>query len=142
MCPDCGVLPISQEGHIGAIISRIICSMQALAFLWGVLGVAYAPGALLLHVLKRSLTPLEHLSLSLSLGLIVSAVVYWLFAIAGRPVLFVACPVAAVGLLLYLRRRDLTSIRLKLEPSLLALLAVLALGVMVLVRVPLFFDNL
>jgi hypothetical protein len=116
--------------------------MQPFLFLWGVLSLGYAPGALLLNVLKRSLTPLEHVSLSLTLGLITSAVVYWLITIAGWPALFVAWPVGTVGVLLYLRPRDLTSIRLGLDRSHVALLAVLTLGVIVLVTVPLFFANL
>ena len=116
--------------------------MQVFLLLWGALSLWYAPGALLLHVLKRSLTPLEHLSLSLTLGVVASAVVYWLIAFTGRPALFVAWPVGIVGLLLYLRRRDLASIRLKLERSHVALIAVLMLGVIVLIRLPLFFGNL
>ena len=126
--------------------------MRFFLFLWGVLSLGYAPGALLLHFLKRSLTPLEHVSLSVTLGLVMSAAMYWLTAItpvvfglsrtAEWPALFVAWPVGAVGLLLYLRRRDLSNIRLELEPSHVALAAVLALGVIVLVKLPLFFGNL
>ena len=116
--------------------------MPALALLWGVLSVAYAPGALLLHLLKRSLTPLEHVSLSVTLGLVTSAVVYWLIPLAAYPAFFVAWPVVAVGALLYLRRRDLPKIRFELERSYAALLAVLVLGVIVLVKLPLFFGNL
>ena len=116
--------------------------MRFFLFLWGVLSLGYAPGALLLHFLKRSLTPLEHVSLSVTLGLVTSAVVYWLVASTGSPALFVALPACAGGLLIYLRRRDLLNIRLELEPSHVALAAVLALGVIVLVKLPLFFGNL
>lgn len=116
--------------------------MRPILFLWGVLSLGYAPGALLLHVLKRSLTPLEHVSLSLTFGLVMSAVAYWLIAVTGYPALFVAWPVGAVALLLYVRRRDLSTFRLGFEKSHAPLVAVLALGVIVLIKVPLFFGNL
>ena len=116
--------------------------MPTLLFLWGVLSIGYAPGALLLRLLERSLTRIEHVSLSLTFGLVVSAAVYWLVAVMGYPAFFVAWPLGAVGLLLYLRRRDVRSIRLELDRAYAALLAVLALGVVVLVKLPLFFGNL
>ena len=127
--------------------------MTTFLFLWGVLSIGYAPGALLLHVLKRSLTPLEHVSLSLTFGLVMSAVAYWLIAVTGHPALFVAWPICAVALLLYVRRRELSSFRVGFERSpayarratagrYAPLLAVLALGVIVLIKLPLFFGNL
>ncbi len=118
-------------------------TMRAALFLLGTLTLGYAPGALVLHLLKRSLTPLEHVSLSLTLGLVTSAALYWVMRTAGAPALFMAWPVATTGLLLYLRRP-----RVRLKPdttwewSHAALLAVIAVGVFVMVRLPLFFGNL
>ncbi len=51
----------------------------ALFFLFATATLAYAPGALVLLLQKRSLTPVEHVTLSCVLGLLMSASVYWIF---------------------------------------------------------------
>ena len=115
---------------------------SALLFLWGVLSLGYAPGALLLYLLARSSTPLEHVSLAVTLGLVTSGIVYWLVGIARWAELFVVWPPLAVACLLYLRRRDLKKIRVGLDRSHLALAVVLMLGVIALASLPMFFGNL
>ena len=53
--------------------------LGALIFLFATIVLLYAPGALLLRILKRSLSPLDHFTLSCVIGLLISTSVYWIF---------------------------------------------------------------
>jgi hypothetical protein len=53
--------------------------LGALIFLFATAALVYAPGALLLRLLNRSLSPLDHVTLSCVIGLLISASVYWIF---------------------------------------------------------------
>ena len=54
---------------------------------------AYVPGKLLLVALKRTLRPLEEVTLACVLGLVVSGVVYWLMTFAHQGRLYLLWPV-------------------------------------------------
>ena len=61
----------------------------ACLFVIAVILLAYVPGKLLLIALKRTLSPLEDVTLACFLGLVVSGLAYWLITYAHRgPLLF------------------------------------------------------
>src|SRR5262245_24717233 len=118
---------------------------------------AYIPGKLLLLLLRRTLTPLEDLTLACFLGLIVSGVVYWSIIFAHQSRLYFIWPLATAAVFIWLQGRTTRSLlrrSVKLEPSSeesakrssdksgLALIGVVALGVMVLALLPLYYTNL
>jgi len=126
-------------------------------FFVAVVILAYIPGKLLLLVLKRMLSPLEDPTLACVLGLILSSLAYWLTTFAHQTRFFVAWPLTTAAIFAWLhssKRRPILRDSAKLEPpdeesakrssdkSGLALIGVVALGVMVLALLPLYYTNL
>ena len=129
----------------------------ACLFSVAVIMLAYVPGKLLLLFLKPTLSPLEDVTLACVLGLVVSGLAYWLIAFAHHAHVYVVWPLACTSLFVYLQARkwkslwhqstklaafDEESARRSFDRSGLALTAVIALGVMVLTFLPLYYTNL
>src|SRR5262249_15812078 len=117
---------------------------------------AYVPGKLLLIAFKRTLSPLEDVTLASVLGLVVSGLVYWLMAFAQQGRFYLIWPLTAAGLCVWFigsTRKSLlrNSARLELfsqgsatpprDRSTLALAGVLVLGIIALAFSPLFYTN-
>jgi len=128
----------------------------ACVFVVAVILLAYVPGKLLLIALKRTLSPLEDVTLSCVLGLVVSGFVYWLmtFAHQGRFYLLWPLTVAGIGVwLLTSKRKSRLSNSASLEPlsqgsatpsrdrSTLVLAGVLVLAIIALAFLPLYYTN-
>src|SRR5438874_9114942 len=91
----------------------------ACLFAIAVILLAYVPGKLLLIALKRTLTPLEDVTLACVLGLVVSGVVYWLMAFAHQGRFYLVWPLTAAGVYVWLhshKRKSLLSNSASLEP--------------------------
>ena len=70
----------------------------ACVFFVAVVMLAYVPGKLLLIALKRTLSPLEDVTLACVLGLIVSGFVYWLITFAHQERFYLVWPLTAVAI--------------------------------------------
>ena len=75
----------------------------ACLFVIAIILLAYVPGKLLLIALKRTLSPLEDVTLACFLGLIVSGLAYWLITYTHQARFFLVWPLmtAAVFVSLY-----------------------------------------
>jgi len=128
----------------------------ACVFVIAVILLAYVPGKLLLIVLKRTLSPLEDVTLACFLGLIVSGLAYWLMTLAHQGRWYLLWPLSSVGIgvwLLSSKRKWLLANSAGLEPpsqtnarwsrdrSVLALAGVLALGIIALAFFPIYYTN-
>ena len=125
-------------------------------FFVAVIMLAYVPGKLLLMALKRTLTPLEDVTLACVLGLVVSGLVYWLVMFAHQGRFYFLWPLIAAGIFVCVNRNTWRS-RLKnsssIEPlskgsatpsrdaSILVLAGVLALGIVALAYFPGYYTN-
>jgi hypothetical protein len=67
----------------------------ACLFAIAVILLAYVPGKLLLMSLKRTVSPLEDVTLACVLGLVVSGLVYWLITFAHQGPFYVVWPLSA-----------------------------------------------
>src|SRR5882757_2522686 len=125
-------------------------------FFIAVVLLAYMPGKLLLVLLRRTLTPLEDITLACVLGLVVSGLVYWLMMFAHQGRFYLVWLLTAAGILVWLltsKRKSLLSNSARVEPtsqegamrsrdrSGLALAGVLALGIIALAFLPLYYTN-
>ena len=128
----------------------------ACLFVIAVILLAYVPGKLLLIALKRTLGPLEDATVACFLGLIVSGLIYWLMTFAHQGRLFFLWPLTAVGICVWFiagKRKWFLANSASLEPfsqanaswlrdrSMLALGAVLALGIIALFFLPIYYTN-
>ena len=127
----------------------------ACLFFVAVIMLAYVPGKLLLIALKRTVSPLEDVTLACVLGLVVSGLVYWLFTFAHQERFYLLWPLTAVGICIWLltsKRQSLLSNSSSLEPlsqpatasrdrSILVLAGVLTLGIIALAFLPLYYTN-
>ena len=117
---------------------------------------AYVPGKLLLIAVKRTVSPLEDVTLACVLGLVVSGLVYWLITFAHQERFYLLWPLTAVGICVWLltgKRKSLSGNSAKIEPlsegsamrsrdrSILVLAGVLALGIIALAFLPLYYTN-
>ena len=117
---------------------------------------AYVPGKLLLIALKRTLSPLEDVTVACFLGLIVSGLAYWLLTFAHQSRLYLLWPLTTAGICVWLlssKRKWLLANLASLEPpsqtnarwsrdrSALALAGVLALGIIALAFLPIYYTN-
>ena len=117
---------------------------------------AYVPGKLLLISLKQALTPLEDVTLACVLGLVVSGAVYWLMTFAQQGRFYLVWPLTAAGVYVWLhgsKRRSPLSNSTTIEPpheesakrscdrSVLVLAGVLAIGIMALAFLPIYYTN-
>ena len=125
-------------------------------FVIAVVLLAYVPGKLLLIALKRTLSPLEDVTLACVLGLVVSGFVYWLMMFAHQGRFYLSWPLTGAGILVWLlisKRKSLLSSSARFEPnsqesamrlrdrSVLVLAGVLALGIIALAFFPLYYTN-
>ncbi len=125
-------------------------------FFVAVIMLAYVPGKLLLMALNRTLSPLEDVTLACVLGLVVSGLVYWLMTFAHQGRFYLLWPLTAAGICVWLftgKRKSLSSNSARLEPlsqrsatssrdkSTLVLAGVLALGIIALAFLPLYYSN-
>ncbi|MFL6499452.1 MAG: hypothetical protein ACJ8LL_01890 [Candidatus Udaeobacter sp.] len=127
----------------------------ACLFFVAVIMLAYVPGKLLLIALKRTLRPLEDVTLACVLGLVVSGLVYWLITFAHQERFYLLWPLTAVGVCVWLltsKRKSLltnsSSVEALSQPaipsrdrSILVLAGVLALGIIALAFLPLYYNN-
>ncbi|MEP6587057.1 MAG: hypothetical protein ABJB70_10055 [Candidatus Udaeobacter sp.] len=128
----------------------------ACLFVIAVIFLAYVPGKLLLIALKRILTPLEDVTLSCVLGLVVSGLVYWLMTFAHQASFYLLWPLTAAGVYVWLygsKRKSLLNNSARLEPlsqgratpsrdrSTIVLAGVLVLGIIALAVLPLYYTN-
>jgi len=131
--------------------------LGACLFLIAVILLAYIPGKLVLLLLRRTLSPLEDVTLACVLGLVVSGLAYWLIAYAHQARLYILWPVATAAVFVWLHRGkwkslcphssklappDEESPRRSCDRSRLALVGVVALGVAVLALLPQYYTNL
>jgi hypothetical protein len=131
--------------------------LGACLFFLAVILVAYMPGKLVLLLLKRTLSPLEDVALACVLGLLVSGAAYWLIAFAHQAHLYLLWPLATVALFVYLHvgkwksllgqfeklaPHNEETVRRTCDRSGLALAGVVALGIMALAILPLYYTNL
>jgi hypothetical protein len=128
----------------------------ACVFVIAVILLAYLPGKLLLITLKRTLTPLEDITLASVLGLVVSGLVYWLMTFAHQGRFYLLWPLTTAGVLVWLltsKRKSPLSNSACLElrshgnatpsrdRSKLVLAGVLILGIAALACFPLYYTN-
>jgi hypothetical protein len=129
----------------------------ACLFFVAVIFLAYMPGKLVLLLLKRTLSPLEDVTLACVLGLLASGLAYWLIAFARHPHVYVLWPLATAACFVWLRSgkwkslfgqfekltpHDEQTVRRPRDRSGLALVGVVALGVMMLAILPQYYTNL
>ena len=125
-------------------------------FFIAVVVLAYMPGKLLLVLLRRTLTPLEDVTLACFLGLIVSGLVYWLTTFAHQSRLYFIWPLATAAVFIWLhagKRKSSSRDSVEIPPqnesekrscdrSALVFAGVVALGVIVLAFLPFYYANL
>ncbi len=129
----------------------------ACLFFVAVILLAYLPGKLALLLLKRTLSPLEDVTLACVLGFVVSGLAYWLIAFAHQAHLYVLWPLATTAVFVLLHGRkwksllrqsakvaplDQGTVRRPCDRSGLAVAGVVALGVTVLAVLPQYYTNL
>jgi len=122
----------------------------ACLFVIAVILLAYVPGKLLLIALKRTLRPLEDVTLACFLGLVVSSLTYWLITYAHQGRFFFLWPLAtgAVFIWLYAAKtttlwdRSTDSVAAESDRSGVLLAGVIALGIVVLAFLPFYYTNL
>jgi hypothetical protein len=127
----------------------------ACLFLVAVVLLAYVPGKLLLLLLRRTLSPLEDVTLAFALGLVMSGLAYWLLTFAHQARFYVVWPISTAVIFIWvhgrktkslLRRSAKINARNEREKQLcdrsgLALAAVVALGVIALAFLPIYYTN-
>ncbi len=138
-------------------LDRMHIFLGSLVLLFATAALAYAPGALILLLLKPSLSPAEHITLSCVIGLVVSAAVYWLFGFGHLFHLYFLWPLLATvafAALLWSRGRfhgrrpaaELPShervVTYHHDGSWLAFVGIVALGITVLAILPQYYTNL
>jgi hypothetical protein len=126
-------------------------------FFIAVVLLAYMPGKLLLVLLRRTLTPLEDVTLACFLGLIVSGLVYWLITFAHQSRLYFIWPLATAAVFIWLQGRTTRSLlrrsanvdvskqqsaKRAYDRSVLVFAGIVALGVIALAFLPIYYTNL
>jgi hypothetical protein len=114
-------------------------------FVVAVVMLIYFPGKLLLDIVKLRLKPLEDLILSLVLGMTVTILLYWIFALLGLRHLFALWPLAAAIVYFYRRRkrwREIWRSHLSFDVSHVLLLGVIILSLIPLATLPMYYHNL
>jgi hypothetical protein len=128
----------------------------ACVFVIAVILLAYVPGKLLLIALKRTLSPLEDVTLACFLGLIVSGLVYWLVGFAHQARFYLIWPLATAVIFVWFHAgkrssllRDFATVpshnhseKRSRDHSALLFAGVVALGVVVLAFLPFYYTNL
>jgi hypothetical protein len=127
----------------------------ACLFVIAVILLAYVPGKLLLVLLKRTLSPLEDVTLACFLGLVVSGLAYWLITYAHQARFYLLWPLGAAAVFVWVYgtktkwRHSPTpaspspeSAAVSCDRSGVALAGVIALGIVVLAFLPFYYTNL
>src|SRR5437667_4077352 len=129
----------------------------ACLFFIAVILLAYMPGKLALLLLKRTLSPLEDVTLACVLGLVVSGLAYWLITFARHPHIYILWPLASTALFVYLQAgrwkspfsqfeklapRNEETVKRSCDRSGVALAGIVVLGVMMLAILPQYYTNL
>src|SRR5262245_58524087 len=129
----------------------------ACLFVIAVILLGYIPGKLLLIALKRTLSPLEDVTLACFLGLIISGVAYWLISYAHQARFFFLWPlgIGAVFVWLYFSKTKTVwpgppkpgslspeGAPVRRDRSGVALAGVIAIGIVVLAFLPFYYTNL
>ena len=129
----------------------------ACLFLIAVILLAYVPGKLLLFLLRRTLTPLEDVTLACFLGLIMSGLIYWLTIYTHQFPLFFVWPLSIGAIFIWFQGRTTRSLlclsgnlavrdkqvtKYAYDRSLLVFAGIIALGVIVLAVLPYYYTNL
>ena len=129
----------------------------ACLFVIAVILLAYVPGKLLLIALKRTLSPLEDVTLACFLGLIVSGLAYWLITYAHQARFFLVWPLVTAAVFVWFygsktktlwrhspKQASLSpeSAAVVCDRSGVALAGVIALGIVVLAFLPFYYTNL
>src|SRR6266480_6154149 len=125
-------------------------------FFIAVVFLTYVPGKLLLVLLRRTLTPLEDITLACVLGLVVSGLVYWLMTFANQGRFYFLWPLIAAGIFVCLHQSNWRSLlvnsssiesiskgsaTLSRDRSALVLAGLLALGIIALAYFPGYYTN-
>src|SRR5258707_3950158 len=125
-------------------------------FFIAVVLLAYMPGKLLLVLLRRTLTPLEDITLACVLGLVVSGLVYWLMTFANQGRFYFLWPLIAAGIFVCLHQSNWRSLLvnsssiesiskgsaiLSRDRSALVLAGLLVLGIIALAYFPGYYTN-
>src|SRR6266550_4060850 len=125
-------------------------------FFIAVVLLAYMPGKLLLVLLRRTLTPLEDITLACVLGLVVSGLVYWLMTFPSQERFYFLWPLIAAGIFVCLHQSNWRSLlvnsssiesiskgsaTLSRDRSALVLAGLLALGIIALAYFPGYYTN-
>jgi hypothetical protein len=103
---------------------------------------AYIPGRLLLRVARIAVAPLDTLALSLSLGLVLSASIYWFLASFSLPQYSICWVIAAAGLFAYYWIQEWAWPRLCIKGPHLLLISTFLLGVLMFAVSPLYYSNM
>ena len=129
----------------------------ACLFFVAVIMLAYVPGKLLLIALKRTLNPLEDLTLACFLGLIISGLAYWLVTFAHQSRFYFLWPLATAAVFIWLYGTKIKTLgrdsakqaspspesaTVSCDRSVVALAGVIALGIIVLAFLPFYYTNL
>jgi hypothetical protein len=103
---------------------------------------AYIPGRLLLRVARIAISPLDTLALSLGLGLVLSASIYWFLAYFSLQQYSIYWVIGTAGFFTYHWIRIWAWPRFCIRGSHLLLIGTLLLGVLMLAISPLYYSNL
>ena len=93
---------VSSRSALACLIQTCKLFFGTCLFFIAVILLAYVPGKLLLIALKRTLTPLEDVTLACVLGLVVSGLVYWLMTFAHQGRFYLIWPLTAAGVFVWL----------------------------------------
>jgi hypothetical protein len=127
----------------------------ACIFVVAVFLLGYVPGKLLLLLLKRTPNSLEDVTLACVLGLVMSSLMYWVMTFAHQAPFYFAWPVATAAGFVWLQRHRLRSLlrspatftphkqndKRSYDKALVALAAVVVLGVGALAFLPIYYTN-
>jgi hypothetical protein len=115
---------------------------SVILFVVAVALVAYIPGRLLLRFARISVSPLDVTTLSLNLGLVVSAIVFWLLSYFSLRGSFILWSLAGAGIFAYCWHNEWGRLHLCIKGPHLLLVATILLGVALLAILPPYYSNL
>src|SRR5260370_12778902 len=102
----------------------------------------YSPGRLALRFARLSVAGLDSIILSLNLGLVVSAIIFWSLSYFSFQQYFIVYALAGVGIFLYHWREGWERPRLSIEGPHLLLVGMILLGVLLLAILPMYYSNM
>jgi hypothetical protein len=111
-------------------------------FLFAVVLLAYIPGRLALRFARLSAAGLDSITLSLNLGLVISAIIFWLLSYFSVQQYFIVYALAGVGIFLCYWRKEWECHRLSIEGPQLLLVGMILLGVLLLAILPMYYPNM